>query len=141
MSASLNKVILIGNLTADPELKYTASGTARAKFRIAVNRQWKNQSGELQEEVTFIPIVAWRNTAENCANYLSKGRSVAVEGRLRIYSFEGDAGDRVYATEVVANNVQFLGGPPRGAEPGVEPATSDRTDNDKDKGEDEEVPF
>lgn len=142
MAAGLNKVILIGNLTADPELKYTASGTARTKFRIAVNRQWKNSNGELQEEATFIPIVAWGAQAENCANYLSKGRSVAVEGRLRIYSFEGDGGERVYATEVVARNVQFLGGPQQSApEPGMEPATSDRTDKDKDKGEDEEVPF
>lgn len=94
MSASLNKVVLIGNLTADPELKYTSSGTARTRFSIAVNRQYKNSTGQLQEEVTFIPIVTWGTQAENCANYLSKGRSVAVEGRLRIDSFENAEGER-----------------------------------------------
>jgi len=139
MSASLNKVILIGNLTADPELKYTASGTARAKFRIAVNRQYKDSSGQLQEDVTFIPIISWGNQAENCANYLTKGRQVAIEGRLRIYSFENKEGERVYATEVVAQNVQFLGGAPRSdTEPGTVPSPIEQP---TDQTGDEEVPF
>jgi len=139
MSASLNKVILIGNLTADPELKYTASGTARARFRIAVNRQYKDSSGQLQEDTTFVPIITWGNQAENCANYLSKGRQVAVEGRLRIYSFENKEGERVYATEVVAQNVQFLGGIPQSnTEPGTVPPPIEQP---TDQTEDEEVPF
>ncbi len=138
MSASFNKVILIGNLTADPELQYTASGTARTKFSVAVNRQYKDKSGQLQEDVTFVPIVAWGSQAENCANYLSKGRSVAVEGRLRIHTFETQEGEKRKMTEVVAQSVQFLGGQPRSDnEPGTVP-----TDTDKPaKKDEEEVPF
>ncbi|MGD9675265.1 MAG: single-stranded DNA-binding protein [Candidatus Bipolaricaulia bacterium] len=139
MSASLNRVILIGNLTGDPELRYTPGGTARARFSIAVNRQYKDASGQLQEEVTFVPIVTWGSQAENCANYLRKGRSVAVEGRLRIDSFENAEGERVKITEVVASTVQFLGGPTRSSdEPGTvsAPATTDES-----QPPEEEVPF
>jgi len=144
MSASLNKVILIGNLTADPELRYTPSGTARVRFSIAINRQYKDSSGQLQQEVTFVPIVAWGAQAENCANYLSKGRSVAVEGRLRIDSFENAEGERKKVVEVVAQNVQFLGGP-RPVEPGTVgeetyPTAPEETESDP-KETDEEVPF
>ena len=140
MAAGLNRVILIGNLTGDPELKYTPSGTARTRFSIAINRQYKDASGQLQDEVTFVPIVTWGNQAENCANYLSKGRSVAVEGRLRIDSFENAEGERKKVVEVVAQNVQFLGGPPRTSdEPGtVPPSTPKPTPGEED---DEEVPF
>jgi len=113
MSASLNRIILIGNLTADPELRYTPGGTARVKFSVAVNRQFKDASGKLQDEVTFVPIVVWGAQAENCANYLRKGRSIAVEGRLRIDSFENSEGEKVRVTEVVASSVQFLGGGPQ----------------------------
>ncbi len=113
MAASLNKVILIGNLASEPELKYTSGGTARTKFRVAVNRQFKDSSGQLQEETAFVPIVTWGSQAENCAQYLSKGRSVAVDGRLRIYSFTDEEGKEVRWFEVVASSVQFLGGPPR----------------------------
>jgi single-strand DNA-binding protein len=113
MSASLNRVILIGNLTADPELRYTPGGTARVRFSIAVNRQFKDASGKFQEEATFVPIVVWGAQAENCANYLRKGRSIAVEGRLRIDSFENADGEKVRVTEVVASSVQFLGGGPQ----------------------------
>lgn len=108
--AGLNRVILIGNLTDDPELRYTQSGTARARFRIAVNRRFRDQDGNLQEETTFVPIVVWRNQAENCANFLNKGSLVAVDGRLRIDTFEPEEGERRKIVEVVAWNVQFLGG-------------------------------
>jgi len=117
--ASMNKVVLIGNLTADPELRYTPSGTARTRFDIAVNRRYKGGDGQLKEEATFVPIVVWGSQAENCANYLVKGRSVAVEGRLRIDSFENAEGERKKIVEVVANDVQFLGGKPVGAEVNV----------------------
>lgn len=113
MAASLNRVILIGNLTGDPDLKYTQSGTARTQFSIAINRSYKDASGKLQEETTFVPIVTWGSQAENCHNYLTKGRSVAVEGRLRIDSFENAEGERRKVVEVVASTVQFLGGAPR----------------------------
>jgi len=139
MSASLNHVILIGNLTADPELRYTPSGTARTRFSVAVNRQYKDASGQLKEEVTFVPIVVWGSQAENCANYLSKGRSVAVDGRLRIDSFENADGERRKVVEVVASNVQFLGGPTR---PSEQPsAVASPAPDTSDKQADEEVPF
>jgi len=143
MAASLNRVILIGNLTADPELRYTPSGTARTRFSIAVNRQYKDSSGHLQEEVTFVPIVTWGSQAENCANYLSKGRSVAVEGRLRIDSFENSEGERRKVVEVVASTVQFLGGPGGGSSRPNDASTSSRdADSDSDKqASEEEVPF
>ena len=147
MAASLNRVILIGNLTADPELKYTPSGTARTRFSIAVNRQYKNASGQRQEEVTFVPIITWGSQAENCANYLSKGRSVAVEGRLRIDSFENAEGERKKVVEVVANSVQFLGGPARsgGGESGTDAkqpqAQSPAPTSTPKAPSDEEVPF
>ena len=140
MAASLNRIILIGNLTADPELRYTTSGTARGRFSIAINRQYKDASGQLKEETTFVPIVVWGTQAENCANYLSKGRSVAVDGRLRIDSFENADGERRKVVEVVASNVQFLGGPPRSSDqPGSVASPPTRDDNTQ--GTDEEVPF
>jgi len=143
MAASLNRVILIGNLTADPEMRYTPSGTARTRFSIAINRQYKDSSGNLQEEVTFVPIVVWGSQAENCANYLSKGRSVAVDGRLRIDSFENAEGERRKVVEVVASAVQFLGGAPRSQE--QQQAKSDSSPPPDEKantqGTDEEVPF
>jgi single-strand DNA-binding protein len=140
MSAGLNKVILIGNLTRDPELKYTPSGTARTRFAVAINRQYKDSAGQMKEEVTFVPIVVWGAQAENCANYLTKGRSVAVEGRLRIDSFENQEGEKKQVVEVVAQSVQFLGGAPRStSEPGSSPAGEDATA--KDLATDEEVPF
>lgn len=102
----LNKAILIGRLTADPELRYTQSGTAVANFRIAVDRPFTNQAGE--RETDFIPIVVWDKLAENCANYLSKGRLVAVEGRIQVRSYDAPDGTRRWVTEVVANDVRFL---------------------------------
>jgi len=138
MAASLNKVILIGNLTSDPELRYTPSGTARTRFSVAINRQYKDSSGQLQEETTFVPIVTWGSQAENCANYLSKGRSVAVEGRLRIDSFENAEGERKKVVEVVAQSVQFLGGPPR---QGDSKPSAPSTVSEPAANTDEEVPF
>ncbi|MGB2982432.1 MAG: single-stranded DNA-binding protein [Candidatus Bipolaricaulia bacterium] len=143
MAASLNRVILIGNLTADPEMRYTPSGTARTRFSIAINRQYKDSSGQMKEEVTFVPIVVWGSQAENCANYLSKGRSVAVDGRLRIDSFENAEGERRKVVEVVASAVQFLGGPARSQDqkqPGSVSSPSPEPET-KAQGTDEEVPF
>ena len=108
--ASLNSVVLIGNLTRDPELRYTQSGAAKAQFSIAINRYWKDREGNRQEETTFVPIVVWGAQAENCANYLKKGRPAAVEGRLSIRSYTTDEGEQKKITEVVAHSVQFLGG-------------------------------
>ena len=105
----LNKIVLIGRLTRDPELRYTPNGTAVCNFSLAVERNYTNRQGE--REVDFIDIVVWRKQAEHCANHLGKGRLVAVEGRLQIRSYENDEGQRRRVAEVVANNVQFLDWP------------------------------
>lgn len=102
----LNKIILIGRLTRDPELRYTQNGIAVASFTLAVNRNYKNAQGE--QEADFIDIVVWRGQAEVCANHLNKGRLIAVEGRLQIRSYETPEGQRRRVAEVVAESVQFL---------------------------------
>ena len=105
----LNRVILIGRLTRDPELRYTPNGVAIANFSLAVDRSYTNQQG--QREADFIRIKVWRKLAEVCANNLSKGRLVAVEGRLEVRSYEAQDGSKRSATEVVADNVRFLDWP------------------------------
>lgn len=102
----MNRVLLVGRLTKDPELKYTPSGVAVATFTLAVNRTFTNQQGE--READFINCVVWRKPAENVANYCKKGAQVGVDGRLQTRSYEGQDGKRVYVTEVVAESVQFL---------------------------------
>lgn len=107
----LNRVILIGRLTKDPELRYTPSGVAVAQFTLAVDRPFSRDQGE--READFIPIVTWRQLAETCANYLRKGRLTAVEGRIQVRNYENNEGRRVYVTEVIADNVRFLESPNR----------------------------
>lgn len=102
----LNKVILIGRLTRDPELRSTTSGVSCTTFTLAVDRNYTNQQGE--READFIPIVTWRNLAETCGKYLGKGRLVAVSGRIQVRTYEDNDGQRRYVTEVVADQVQFL---------------------------------
>jgi len=102
----LNRVILIGRLTQDPELRYTNSGTAVASFTLAVDRLRTGQDGE--KETDFIPIVVWKKQAELCAQYLHKGRLAAVDGRLQLRSYENREGQKVRVAEVVAESVRFL---------------------------------
>ena len=102
----LNKIILIGRLVADPQLRYTQSGIAVTNFTLAVDRPFVSQDG--QREADFIDIVTWRKLAEVCANHLNKGRLVAVEGRLQIRSYDDQNGIRRKASEIVADNVRFL---------------------------------
>ena len=102
----MNKVILIGRLTRDPELRYTSSNTPVATFSLAVDRTFTSQSGE--RETDFINIVVWRKQAENCKNYINQGSQVAVEGRIQTRNYEDQNGNKRYVTEVVADNVQFL---------------------------------
>jgi len=135
--ADLNKVFLIGRLTADPELGYTDGGTAKTKFRLATNRVYKNANGEKVEEVVFVPIVCWSGVAETVAKYMEKGRLVHVEGRLSIYQYEDDSGNKKTWTEVVANGVQFLDRNPNGGG-GNSPSASEATSGD---GSPVEVPF
>jgi len=108
--ASLNRVLLIGNLTRDPELRYTPSGTPVANLRLAVNSSFKDQSGQRREEACFVTIVVWNKQAEICNQYLKRGRSVCVEGRLIYRSWEQDGKTRS-TLEVRADRVQFLGLP------------------------------
>ncbi len=105
----MNVVVLIGRMVADPELKYTPSGIATCTFRIAVDRRFKSASGEKQTD--FIDIVAWRQTAEFVANYMSKGRLVAVQGSLQIRSWVQQDGQKRYKAEVVADSVNGLDRP------------------------------
>lgn len=102
----INRVVLVGRLTRDPELRYTPNGIPVATFTIAVNRTFTNTQGE--READFIQIVVWRKTAENVANYLKKGSLAGVDGRIQTRSYEGQDGKRVYVTEILAESVQFL---------------------------------
>ena len=108
--ASFNKVILIGNLTRDPDLRTTQNGTAICDLGLAVNRRWRDQSGRDQEETTFVDVSVWGRSAENCAQYLQKGAPVLVEGRLRLEQWEDrNGGGKRSRLTVVAEVVQFLG--------------------------------
>lgn len=108
MAGNLNKVFLLGNLTRDPELKHTGQGTSVCNFSIAVNRSFKGSDGDFKKETSYFNIVVWGKTGENCAKYLTKGKSVLVEGRLSTRSYEANDGTKKYITEIVADNVQFL---------------------------------
>ena len=108
--ANINRVILTGNLTSDPELSSLPSGTQVCKLRLAVNRRYKDQSsGEWVEKPNYVDIKVWGAQGENCANYLSKGRAIAVDGRLEWREWESQDGGKRQAVEIIANNVQFLG--------------------------------
>ncbi|MFH1709935.1 MAG: single-stranded DNA-binding protein [bacterium] len=131
-----NKVFLIGNLTKDPELRYTPSGIPVARFTIAVNRPSAKSE---KNEVDFLNIVAWRRLAEICGEYLKKGRPVAIEGRLQIRPYEKDGEKKVFA-EVVADGMQMLG-KKEGAAPHPEKAQSEEHGETPASGTSEEIPF
>jgi single-strand DNA-binding protein len=117
--ASLNKVFLIGNLTRDPQLRYTPGGTPVADVGVAINRYWTGQDGQRHEETTFVDVTLWARQAELAAEYLSKGRLVFFEGRLKFDQWDTPEGQRRSKLSVVAENMQFIG--PRGG-PGGEPS-------------------
>ena len=109
--ASFNKVILMGNLTRDPELRYTPKGTAIAKVGLAVNRVWTNEAGEKKEDVTFVDVDIFGRTAENVGQYMRKGRPILIEGRLKLDQWDDkQTGQKKYMTEVVASDLILLGG-------------------------------
>jgi len=110
--ASLNKVLLIGNLTKDLELRYTPQGTAVVNLRLAVNRRFKTKTQEMKEETCFVTAVAWDKQAETCNQYLHKGSPIFVEGRLQSRSWEDNAGQKRNVIEVRVERVQFLGQAP-----------------------------
>ena len=132
----INKVILVGNLGNDPELRHTQSGTPVASFSVATTRRWKGQDGQQQEETEWHRIVAWQRLAEICNEYLHKGSKVYVEGRLQTRKWQDQSGNDRYTTEIVAQDVQFLTprgeGGGRSEPPQQEPAFADN---------DSEVPF
>jgi single-strand DNA-binding protein len=123
--ASFNKVILVGNLTRDPELRYTPKGLAIAKIGVAVNRVWTNEAGEKKEEVTFVDVDVFGRTAENVGQYMRKGRPILIEGRLRLDQWDDkQTGQKKSKLGVVAETVQFLGSPGEGGGGGGAPAAA-----------------
>ncbi len=123
--ASFNKVILVGNLTRDPELRYTPKGMAIAKIGVAVNRVWTNEAGEKKEEVTFVDVDIFGRTAENVGQYMRKGRPILIEGRLRLDQWDDkQTGQKKSKLGVVAETVQFLGSAPGAGEGGSAPAAA-----------------
>jgi len=113
--AGVNKVILIGNLGSDPEMRYTAGGTAVCRLSVATSRRYTDKQGNRQEETAWHRVDVWGKMAETCGQYLSKGRQVYIEGRLKYGSYEKD-GVKHYTTDIVAENMQMLGGGGRGQE-------------------------
>lgn len=118
MARSVNKVILIGNLGKDPELRYAPSGSAVANFSLATSEQWKDQEGNPQERTSWHNIVVWGKLAEIASEYLKKGRKVYIEGRLQYRDYEGKDGNKRYVTEIVAGDLVMLGSRQDGGESG-----------------------
>jgi single-strand DNA-binding protein len=143
--ASFNKVILIGNLTRDPELRYTPKGMAIAKVGLAVNRKWRSEGDEQKEEVTFIDIDLFGKTAENVGHYMRKGSSMLVEGRLRLDQWDDkQTGQKRSKLAVVGETVQFLGGKSEGGTapaPRSQPPTTEPTASDTPPADSDDVPF
>lgn len=111
MARGFNKVVLMGNLARDPEVRYTVEKRAWARFTVAVGYTWKNRNGEFQDATDFIPVVAWGPLAERCGRYLKKGSGVLVEGKLRVRSYDArDGSGKKYSTDVEAVDVTFVGG-------------------------------
>jgi single-strand DNA-binding protein len=108
--ASVNKVILVGNLGKDPEVRFTPSGRAVAKFPLATTDSWTDQENSRQERTEWHNVVVWGKQAESCGQYLAKGRQVYVEGAIRSRSYDDKEGNKRYITEIVAQRIQFLGG-------------------------------
>jgi len=136
----MNKAMIIGNLTRDPELKTTPSGVSVCSFTVAVRRPFN------KDETDFIPVVAWRGLGENCAKFLSKGRKVAVAGRIQVRNYEANNGERRYVTEIIADDVEFLtprgeGGGAKEIPPPDEAGLFEGEPDDFEPLDDEQMPF
>lgn len=141
--SSMNKVILIGRLGGDPELKYTPNGTAQAKLNLATSERWKDNDGNNQEKTEWHRIITWRRQAEFAGEWLKKGQLVCVEGKLQTRSWEQD-GEKKYMTEIVADNITMLGskGDSGGKSPDSAPNTENSPDESKEmEDEDDDLPF
>lgn len=146
--ANLNKVFLMGNLTRDPELRYTPGGTAVCEFGLAINRSWTGKDGQKHEETCFVDCQAWARTGEVITEYCKKGRPIFVEGRLNFSSWEGKDGQKHSKLRVTVDNFQFLGGgrrddaaaPPR-QKAAPAPAPEAAADSDAPYQVDDDIPF
>ena len=143
--ANINRVVLVGNLTRDPELRHTPSGTSVCKLRIAVNsRQKDSATGEWGEKPNYFDVTVWGNQGESCAKFLSKGRAVGVDGRLDWREWEAQDGSKRQAVEIIADSVQFLGSRDGGGEGGERqfvPAGGAADDDFTPTGADDDIPF
>ena len=144
--ANINRVVLVGNLTKDPELRHTPSGTAVCKLRLAVNtRQKDGQTGEWGDKPNYFDVTVWGNQGESCAQYLAKGRPVAVDGRLDWREWDAQDGTKRQAVEIIADSVQFLGGrqDAEGGQPQFVPSGAAQADNADFGGSaaDDDIPF
>ena len=144
MASNINRVVLVGNLTRDPELRHTPSGTPVCSLRLAVNTRRKDESGQWTDKPNYFDITVWGQQGENCAQYLSKGRPVAVDGRLEWREWEAQDGTKRQAVEVIADTVQFLGG--RGETGGDSPqyvpaSATAQADADFGAAADDDIPF
>lgn len=141
--AGVNKVIIVGHLGGDPELKYTASGQAVARFNVATSENWTDKQGQKQERTEWHRVVVWGKLGEVCGKHLAKGRQVYVEGRLQTRQWEDQQGQKRYTTEVVANTVQFLG-PAKSANSSQDHGQSQEFDQEpafETAGGGDEIPF
>jgi single-strand DNA-binding protein len=142
--AGINKVILIGRLGSDPEVRYTPSGSAVANFNIATSDEWKDkESGEKKERTEWHRIVAWNRLGEICGEYLSKGRQVYVEGKIQTRSWEDREGNKRYTTEIIASDIHFLGGRDSSdsARPSAGPPLPDSPEPPLPAPEEDDIPF
>lgn len=145
MAASVNRVVVVGNLTRDPELRHTPSGMAVCSLRIAVNSRQKQADGQWGEKPNYFSVTVWGQQGENCAQYLSKGRPVAVDGRLDWREYQAQDGTKREAIEIVADSVQFLGGRSDGeggGQPQFVPASAQAAEADfPPAAADDDIPF
>lgn len=142
MARSLNKVMLIGNLGKDPELRYTPSGVAVATFTVATNESWKDQDGNLQERTEWHNVVAWRKLAEVCGEWLKKGKKVYVEGRIQTRSYDDkNTGAKKYITEIVANSMIMLDSKDPGEAGSYAPPEAPATNTIIDQTKESDLPF
>jgi len=146
MAASINRVVLVGNLTRDPELRHTQSGMAVCSLRVAVNTRRKDaQTGEWGEKPNYFDVTVWGNQGESCAQYLAKGRQVAIDGRLEWREWDAQDGSKRQAVDIIADSVQFIGGREGGSGEGQQYVPASATArNDADfggGGADDDIPF
>jgi single-strand DNA-binding protein len=146
MARGVNRVIILGRLGTDPEVKYTQSGTAVTRFNVATNESWLNKEGQKEEKTEWHRIVVWGKQAENCGQYLAKGRQVYVEGRLQTSNWEDKDGNKRYTTEIIAQTVQFIDSRAEGAttkeyNPSPMPSDEGQSVADESKSDVNDIPF